>query len=192
MTPDLDDLPTVVVHDQAERSLLCTVEQALTLHGQSYALLSPVATPVTLFIWEEAEDAGDQAEEEPVVIESEAEIETLFPIAKAVLAEQNLELIWSAVTLTVEGELPDLTLDDEDELETHEGNGADPGNFEEFHLLASFYHEEQEYAVYLPLEPYYILARMEQGKPVLLGDEEYDQISEAFETELAKLLEAEE
>lgn len=187
-TADMD-LPTVVIHDEAGRSLLCTVEHALTLNGQSYTLLSPVATPVTLFAWEGAEEEEEE-EEEPILVEDEDEITTIFPIAKAVLAEQNLELIWSAITLTVEGEIPDLTLE-EDDYDGAERNGTDPETFEEFHLLARFYHEEQEYALYIPLDPFLMVARMDQGKPYLLNDNEYEAIAPLLEEALSEHLEDE-
>jgi hypothetical protein len=39
--------------------------------------------------------------------------------------------------------------------------------------LATFYHNDQEYAIYTPLDPYFILARLdEKGVPHLLSPEE--------------------
>ena len=64
-------------------------------------LLLPIDFPVEIIAWQ-----GDEEEEEAIPVEDEQEIEQIFPIAKAVLEEQNLVLKRTAVTLTVEGELP--------------------------------------------------------------------------------------
>ncbi|OLP16409.1 hypothetical protein BST81_21605 [Leptolyngbya sp. 'hensonii'] len=164
---DIDDAETLTLTDSSGRSLVCYVEQALELEGKEYVLLSPVDPVVEIFVWQQGED-----EEEPLMVEDDLELDKLFPIASAVLQEQNLTLKRTAVALTVEGELPELTEEDleEDVLEEDEESEA-------LQLLTSFYHEEQEYAIYSPLDPFFILARMdEQGQPVLLTPEEYEQI----------------
>jgi Protein of unknown function (DUF3727) len=70
--------------------------------------------------------------------------------------------------LTVEGDLPDLA----DEDYSEDGAEQDEEQ-EELQLLASFFHEDQEYAIYAHLDPYFILARMgNDGKPILLSPEE--------------------
>ncbi|MCP5990293.1 DUF3727 domain-containing protein, partial [Klebsiella pneumoniae] len=83
-------------------------EHLVPIDGQEYALLMPVDTPGSLFAWD-----GEDEDEPPRLVEDESEVEAVWPTASAVLQEQNLTLINSAVTLTVEGELPDL--EDEDE-----------------------------------------------------------------------------
>jgi len=43
--------------------------------------------------------------------------------------------------------------------------------------VTSFYHEEQEYAIYTPLDPFFILARMnDDGEPELLSEEEFQRL----------------
>jgi len=112
------DAPTVLLTDDRGRSLLCSVEHSLNINGHSYALLLPVHTPVDLFSWED--------EESEVRPSSATKIAILGggPNRQAVLEEQNLSLQWSAITLTVEGELPDLDaleweLDSADGTEDH-------------------------------------------------------------------------
>ncbi len=204
------DAPTVLLTDDRGRSLLCSVEHSLNINGHSYALLLPVHTPVDLFSWE------DEESEDPDLVEDETEIAEVFPTAQAVLEEQNLSLQWSAITLTVEGELPDLDaleweLDSADGTEDHSPDrgvgGGDtydndlngsyaPGELEEgdeeieeFRLLARFYHEEQEYGIYIPLTPFLIPVRLVQGTPELLDPGEFEQIEPLFVAALEEDLE---
>jgi hypothetical protein len=161
------DAPTVVLTDDTGRSLNCYIEHSIDIEGQDYVFLLPVDSPVEIFAWQEEGD-----EEEAIPVEDEAEIERIFPIARAVLQEQNLELKRTAVTLTVEGDLPELN---EEDLEV--ADEADSGEQEELQLLASFYDEEQEYAIYAPLDPFFILAKMDaDGQPKLLSPEELSKI----------------
>jgi uncharacterized protein YrzB (UPF0473 family) len=169
---DMDqmDAPTLTLTDENGRSLTCYVEHSLEVDDQEYVLLLPVDSPVEIFAWE-----GDGDEEEAIPLEEDAEIDAVFSIAKAVLEEQNLVLKRTAVTLTVEGELPDLPEED--------GIEADEEGEEELQLVASFYNEEQEYAVYAPLDPFLILARLdEQGQPQLLSPEELEKIEPMLST----------
>lgn len=161
------DAPTVTLQDEAGRSINCYVEQSLEVEGEEYVLLLPVDSPVEIFVWQEGEDEDD---EEAVLVEDDAQIDVLFPVAQAVLQEQNLTLKRTAVALTVEGDLPEL-------VEDEEADEAADEEHEELQLLASFYHEEQEYAIYTPLDPLFILARInEAGQPTLLTPAEFEKI----------------
>ncbi|WP_293142684.1 MULTISPECIES: DUF3727 domain-containing protein [unclassified Microcoleus] len=159
---------SVTLTDEFGRSLTCNIEYSMNLEGQEYALLLPIDSPVEIFTWH-----GDDTDEAAIPVEDETEIDTIFETAKVVLQEQNLTLRRTAVTLTVVGELPEFP--DED-LEPN----ADPdeeSEFEELMWLTSFYHEEQEYAIYTPLDPFFILARMnDDGKPELLSEEEFQRL----------------
>ncbi len=156
---------SVTVTDEFGRSLACYIEHSFELNHENYVLLLPVDAPVEIFAWAEDDD-----DEEPIAIEDPDEIDEIFETAKAVLEEQNLTLKRTAVTLTVSGELPEL----EDEPESPEDEAEE---YEELQLLASFYHEEQEYAIYTPLDPFFILARLdENGEPQLLSDEELEKL----------------
>jgi hypothetical protein len=157
-----------VLTDEEGRSIECTLESTFDIDGQEYILLLPVDIPVEILTW-----SDDEEEEETAVpVESEETIDRIFSTAKVVLEEQNLTLKRTAVTLTVAGELPELF--DEDESDADEGDDED---YEELLLLTRFYHEEQEYGIYTPLDPFFILARMnENGEPELLSSEELDKI----------------
>lgn len=158
------EVETVTLTDAAGRTIACTVEHSIEIEDQDYVLLLPVDSPVEIFAWQE-----DGEEEEPIAVEDDRDIDVLFSIAKAVLEEQNLTLKRTAVTLTVEGDLPDA----EDDSEYLEGEDDE----EELQFLASFYHEEQEFGVYAPLDPFFILARLnDDGQPELLSPEELEKI----------------
>jgi Protein of unknown function (DUF3727)/Protein of unknown function (DUF1292) len=149
------DEEVVTLVDEYNRSLDCYIEHSLESEGTTYILLLPVDSPVVIMAWDEEEE--EEEVPEAVLIEEKEEIEEVFDDAKAVLAEQNLILKHTAFTLTVSGELPPieddkvltLELDDED-------NKLEP---EELQLLATFYHEEQKYAIYTPLTPLLFFAR---------------------------------
>lgn len=167
MYEDDSELETVMITDEAGREIACTVEHSMEIEDQDYVLLLPVDAPVEIFVWKETGE-----EEEAVPIEDETEIDRLFPIAKAVLEELNLTLKRTAVTLTVEGALPDLE-EDEDDDEGDEDEASD----EELQRLASFYSDDEEYGIYAPLDPFFILARMDdQDQPHLLSAEELKKI----------------
>jgi hypothetical protein len=162
----------VTLTDEKGRSLSCTIEYSIEIEEEDYVLLLPVDTPVEIFTWHDDEDDDDDA---AVYVEDEEEIDTIFDTAKVVLEEQNLKLQRTAVTLTVTGELPED--EDEEELIDTDDNHNGESDYEELRLLARFYHEEQEYAVYTPLDPFFLLARMKSnGKAELLSDEERERI----------------
>lgn len=156
--------------DETGRTIACTIERFLEIENQDYALLLPIDSPVEIFEWQ----GTDDEDEEAVPVEDEAVIDQVFAIAKAVLEEQNLTLKRTAVMLTVEGELPDLEADDEF-LDSGEEDGEE--EVEELQFLASFYYEEQEFAVYAPLDPCFILVRMDENdQPKLLSPEELNKL----------------
>jgi hypothetical protein len=174
------DAPTVSLTDEQGRSLLCYVERSLEVEGKEYVLLMPVENPIEIFAWEADEE--DEDEETLIDIEDE-EIDDIFPTARAVLAEHDLTLNRSALTLTASGELPAATEDDIITLDI----GEDEANLdsEQFQLLANFYYEEQEYAVCTPLDPLLFFARMNsEGNPELLSPEEFQLMRSQLEDQL--------
>ena len=164
------EVPTVLVRDSTGRDLLCFLEQLIPLDGKDYALLTPVDTPVCLF---RLQDEGD-----PELIESIADSEQILSIADVVLQEHELTLVRSAVTLTVSGELDEPEPDD---LEDEEGDEDDAETYE---LLVSFLVEEQEYGLYIPLDPFFVVARMENGHAQLVQGDEFERIQPRIEAEL--------
>lgn len=164
------EVPTVLVRDSTGRDLLCFLEQLIPLDGKDYALLTPVDTPVCLF---RLQDEGD-----PELIESIADSEQILSIADVVLQEHELTLVRSAVTLTVSGEL------DEPEPEDLEDEDGDDDDSETYELLVSFVADNQDYGLYIPLDPFFVVARMEESGAVLVEGEDFDRIQPRIEAEL--------
>ena len=166
------DAPTVVVRDSTGRQLLCFLEQLIPLDGHDYVLLTPVDTPVCLF------QLTDD-EEEPKLIDTVDATEPILSIADVVLQEHDLTLVRSAVTLTVSGELEEPDPDDfEDDDE------SDPEDSETYDLLVSFVVDEQDYGLYIPLDPFFVVARMEGSDAVLVEGEEFERVQPRIEAEL--------
>ena len=165
------DVPTVLVRDGDGRDLLCFLEQLVPLDGTDYVLLTPVDTPVSLFRLQ------DDADPEPILSLNSSE--PILSVADVVLQEHDLTLVRSAVTLTGSGELdePDPAEGDVDD----EGEGEDSETFE---LLVSFMVEQQEYGLYIPLDPFFVVARMVDGQAELVEGEDFDRIQPRLEAEL--------
>lgn len=172
----------VILTDDTGRQLACYIEQSVEVEGKEYILLLPVDSPIEIFAWEE------DSEDEAMLVEDDETIEKIFPIAQAVLAEQDLTLKRTAFALTVAGELPPVN---EDEILTLEiDDEATQLEPEELQLLANFYYEEQEYAIYTPLDPLLFFGRInQQGKPELLSPEEFQKVQPLLEEQLFDELE---
>jgi len=168
--PGSGDVPTVLVRDGHGRQLLCFLEQLIPLDGHDYALLTPVDTPVCLFRLRDDED--------PELIETLEASEPILSVADVVLQEHDLTLVRSAVTLTVSGELEEPDPDDLDDDED-----ADEES-ETYELLVSFLADEQEYGLYIPLDPFFVVARIEGGEGVLVEGEEFERVQPRIEAEL--------
>jgi hypothetical protein len=168
-----DDAPTVSLTDEQGRSLLCYVERSLAIEGTEYVLLLPVDTPIEVFAWEE--DDESEEDEEILVDIDDAELDDIFSTARAVLAEEDLILNRTALTLTASGDLPEVADEDIITLDIEDDQGQ--LNFEQFQQLASFFHEDQEYVICTPLDPLLFFARMnDSGEPQLLSQEEFQHL----------------
>ena len=173
-----EEAESVTLVDDKGRTLDCYVENSLEMDDHAYLLLMPVDIPVVLIAWDE--ESGDEEEDlEAVLLEDYEEIGRIFEDAKAVLAELDLSLKYTAYTLTVSGELPPIEDDDILTLELESDEEAlEP---EELQFLTDFYHEEQHYSIYTPLAPLLFLAKSHSnGKVELVSpeDEETQQILE--------------
>ena len=171
------DVPTVLVRDASGRQLLCFLEQLIPLDGQDYALLTPVDTPVCLVKIAADEDSDDE------VIEELDQAGAILSVADVVLQEHDLTLVRSAVTLTVSGELEepdpeelDEDLDDEDD--------EDDEDSDLYEMLIQFRHNDQEYGLFIPLDPFFVVARMANGEGVLVEGEEFERVQPRIEAEL--------
>ena len=137
-----DEVPTLLVKDSQGSDLLCFLEQVVPLEGNEYALLTPVDTPVSLFQLIDDQD--------PKLIETIEKNEPILEVADVVLQEHDLRLVRSAITLTVSGEL------DEPEPEEIEEEDIDDES-ETYELLVNFRVDNNEYGLYIPLDPFFIV-----------------------------------
>jgi hypothetical protein len=168
------DVPTVLVRDGEGRQLLCFLEQLIPLDGNDYGLLTPVDTPVCLVRIAEDEDGDDE------VIEELDGAEPILSVAEVVLQEHDLTLVRSAVTLTVSGELEEPDPDElEEELEDEDDEDSDL-----YEMLIQFRAEGQEYGLFIPLDPFFVVARMQNGEGVLVEGEEFERVQPRIEAEL--------
>jgi hypothetical protein len=127
-----------------------------------------VDTPVCLFRLDDDED--------PELIDTIDATEPILSVADVVLQEHDLTLVRSAVTLTVSGEL-----DEPEELDDDEDADDDSETYE---LLVSFLVDEREYGLYIPLDPFFVVARMDGNGAVLVEGEEFERVQPRIEAEL--------
>ncbi len=162
---------TLILSDSNGNELFCYLEQIVKVKEKEYALLTPVDTPVSLFKINE--------KEEPELIEKIEKNEQVLKNADAVLQEHDLKLIRSAVTLTVSGELEEPIFD---ELEEDDLNDES----ETYELLVSFNLLEQEYGLYIPLDPFFIVGKLTAKGALLIENDEFDTVQSLIESELEK------
>ena len=162
---------TLILNDSNDNELFCYLEQLVNIEGEEYALLTPVDTPVSLFKINE--------KDEPELIEKIEKNEQILKNADAVLQEHDLRLIRSAVTLTVTGELEEPIYDELEEDHLEEDS-------ETYELLVNFNVLEQEYGLYIPLDPFFIVGKLKDKGATLLEDDDFDRIQPLIESELEK------
>ena len=162
---------TLILNDSNGNELFCYLEQIVKVEEKEYALLTPVDTPVSLFKIKENDD--------PELIEKIEKNEQLLKNADAVLQEHDLKLIRSAVTLTVSGELEEPIYDELEEDNLNEES-------ETYELLVSFNLLEQEYGLYIPLDPFFIVGKLTSQGALLIEDDEFDKVQPLIESELEK------
>ena len=162
---------TLILNDSNGNELFCYLEQIVKVEEKEYALLTPVDTPVSLFKINE--------KDEPELIDKIEKNEQVLNNADAVLQEHDLKLIRSAVTLTVSGELEEPIYD---ELEEDGLNDES----ETYELLVNFNLLEQEYGLYIPLDPFFIVGKLQGQGALLIEDDEFDKVQPLIESELEK------
>ena len=176
------DVPTVLVRDSHGRQLLCFLEQLIPLEGHDYVLLTPVDTPVCL-----VKIAAEDSDGEDEVIDQLDADETILANAEAVLQDLDLTLVRSAVTLTVSGDLEEPDADDldedlDEEIEAELEDEDDETDL--YEMLIQFRADDQDYGLFIPLDPFFVVARMENGEAVLVEDEEFRRVQPLIEKEL--------
>ena len=162
---------TLILNDSNGNELFCYLEQLVNVEGEEYALLTPVDTPVSLFKINE--------KDEPELIEKIEKNEQVLKNADAVLQEHDLRLIRSAVTLTVSGELEEPIYDELEEDQLEEDS-------ETYELLVNFNLLDQEYGLYIPLDPFFIVGKLKDKGATLIEDDDFDRIQPLIELELEK------
>jgi len=162
---------TLILNDSNDNELFCYLEKLVNIEGEEYALLTPVDTPVSLFKINE--------KDEPELIEKIEKNEQILKNADAVLQEHDLRLIRSAVTLTVSGELEEPIYDELEEDHLEEDS-------ETYELLVNFNVLEKEYGLYIPLDPFFIVAKLKDKGAILIEDDDFDRIQPLIESELEK------
>jgi len=166
-----EEADSVSLFDEKGRALDCYVENSIEVDDLNYLLLMPIDIPIVIIAWEEDAEDDDEEFADAILLEDEDEIEQIFPDAKAVLAELDLALKYTAYSLTVSGELPPI--EDDDILTLELENEDEPLEPEELQFLVSFYHKEQRYSIYTPLAPLLFLAKAnDNGKIELVSPED--------------------
>ena len=166
-----NEVPTLHITDSQGNELLCFLEQVVPINGIEYVLLTPVDTPVCLFRLSKDSD--------PELIKTIEKKEPILDVADVVLQEYDLKLIRSAVTLTITGEL------EEPEPEELEEKDIDEDS-ELYELLVNFKVKEEEYGLYIPLDPFFVVGKVIDGNAFVLEGEEFDNIQPKIELELEK------
>ena len=182
---DHDSESVVTVTDHFNGRLECRIlnETIISVEGQKYALVEPVDATIEIYSWQ----AAGEDEDDAVLVEGEI-IANIFGTAQAVLSEKNLILKDTPYVLTVAGELPNkdestifnLKFDDIDDEE-------EPERLME---IATFFHDEQEYGIYTPLETSLFLARItKMAEPKLIHSqtEEFIKIHSIIEDNLKNI-----
>ena len=173
------EVPTVLVRDGEGRQLLCFLEQLIPLDGNDYALLTPVDTPVCLVKIAADEDSDDE------VIDELDGAEPILSVAEVVLQEHDLTLVRSAVTLTVSGELEEPDPEElEEEIAEEIAEEAEDDESDLYEMLIQFRAEGQEYGLFIPLDPFFVVARMQNGEGILVEGEEFERVQPRIEAEL--------
>ena len=149
---DRYDEETLTIVDEDGRSLPCYIEQSIEVDNMTYLLLVPVDIPVIIMGINQDSDE----ELEAAMLDDDSAIAQIFNNAKAVLAEQNLYLHHTAYTLTATGELPPI---EEDQVLTLDSGDDDDLEEEELQSLCYFFHADQKYGIYTPLNPLLFFAR---------------------------------
>jgi hypothetical protein len=181
----VQDGPQISLKDESGRSLVCQIEQTFSIEEKQYALLLPLDTPVEIFTWQE----DDSEENDSLVDVDEQNIDKLFPTARAVLAERDLTLRRSAITLTVAGEIPEPVEDDCFTLEIG-ADTSEEAEEEEFQVLATFFQDDVEYTICTPTDPLLLFAQIaESGDARMVPPEEFERLRPEIESVIFDVLE---
>ncbi|GJQ14041.1 hypothetical protein GpartN1_g5832.t1 [Galdieria partita] len=177
MTEDVEPPVVTLLDSKLNRSLSCYVEHEFDHEGTRFVVLSPCSQPV-FFASYQRDQTGDW---ELTPLEDEEEVERLFPSAFETLAEQDILLNRSAVTLTIDGDLESLEKDSEVEIEAEE----------DVRLVGTFMdgRTEHEYYIFANMDPFLILGKKSGDNVILLGNGEFDKVAPIAERKMEETLE---
>jgi hypothetical protein len=170
-------MQTFAATDDKGRKIECVLEHAIPIDGVNYALLTPNDTPVVLV--RIGEGGGDDK-----LIENWENAEDVLAAADQRLAEYGLILVRSAVTLTVAGPLLPVEGENVEGIEIEDDT---EGGTDLFELLISFRCDGSLHGLYIPLDPFFVVARMTSDNEglVVTGDE-FNRVQPIIEAELDK------
>jgi len=182
-------MPKYMLRDDTGRLLLCYLEEIVPIDGVDYGLLSPVDTPVSLVRLPQAEG------EEPEEIIDWQERSPILAVADAVLQEHDYTLVRSAFTLTVTSDFDEggddeaHSEDPDEEEEIEEGDAIEEESDEETEEFESlidrpFYVGEEQYDLFVPVEPFLLVAVLEEPEPRVVEGEEFERVKPLIEAEL--------
>jgi len=161
--------------DDKGRKIECVLEHTIPVDGVDYMLLTPNDTPVVLVRVGE----GDGDDE---LLGNWEGREDVLAAADVCLAEHDLTLVRSAVTLTVAGKLLPVEEEDVEDIEIEDDTTGETNLFE---LLIPFLCDGQEYGLYVPLDPFFVVARVTgDNEGVVVVDAEFERIQPIIEAEL--------
>ena len=165
------EVQTLILNDSSGNEIFCYLEQLVNINGEEFALLTPVDTPVSLI----KINKNDEHE----LIDKLDKNEQILKNADAVLQEHDLKLVRSAVTLTVSGELEEPIYDELEEEHLDDDS-------ETYELLVNFNVLDEEYGLYIPLDPFFIVGKLNDKGALLIEDDEFDKIQPLIESEIEK------
>lgn len=174
---DVEPPVVTLLDSKLNRSLSCYVEHEFDYEGTTFVVLSPYSQPV-FFASYQRDQTGEL---ELMPLEDEELVDRLFPAAFRTLAEQDIVLNRSAVTLTIDGDLENLEEDPEVEIEAEE----------DVRLVGTFMdgETEHEYYVFANMDPFLILGKKSGDSVILLGNGEFDRVAPIAEKKMEEVLE---
>ena len=144
---DEDESSVVLVDPSTERTLTVGVEHTIDYSGDRYIVCYPMDDAVS-FAYSTDDESELEAVEDPIKVQS------LFPNAEAVLAEENIELKNTAFVLTIDDQSEYLDDDDDSDLDNPEIQ--DQFDVE---IIAAFSSEGEHFSVVRALEPVLLIAK---------------------------------
>lgn len=176
-----DDEPQVTLRDpETHRSIAVGIEEGFEFEGHSYILCYPIDEAVAL-----AKNSADGLLE---TIEDDNLVANLYPIAKAVCAEQRIELKNTAFVMTAEDESEDddFAEDDEDDDDTSDDDLAaaleeEELSEEDVEIIAEFLHDGETYYVVHPYRSVWLVAMEENGTYKAIRGKQLEQITPEIE-----------